>query len=94
MTGLKMTGLKMLVAAALISTISATGASAQDALSEPATFQAMYPNRDWLNGGQLTPAGRMALEQAGGASAANNAYAAVGNPGRGGSRRHSMVRTH
>ena len=90
-----MTGLKTLVAAALISTISATGALAFD--SEPATFQAMYPNRDSLNGGELTPAGRMALEQAGGAVGAvgaNNAFAAVGNAGRHGSKRHSMVRAH
>jgi len=87
-----MTGLKTLVTAALISTIPATGALAFDTLSEPATFQAMYPNRDSLNGGELTPAGRMALEQAGGASAANKAYAAVGNAGRG--KRHSMVRAH
>ena len=46
-----MTGLKRLVAAALISTISVPSAFAQAAISEPAAFQAMYPNRDVLNGG-------------------------------------------
>ena len=62
-----MTGLNRLVAAALISTISATSAFAQAAISEPAAFQAMYPNRDVLNGGALI------------GSAANNAYAGMGS---------------
>jgi hypothetical protein len=57
-----MTGFKTLVAAALISTISAASALAD----EPAAFQAQFPNRDVLNGGTLTPAGRMALEQSSG----------------------------
>jgi len=70
-----MTGLKTLVAAALISTISATCALAQAAISEPGAFQAQFPDRDVLNGGALTPAGRMGLELSGGASTANNAYA-------------------
>ena len=60
-----MTGLNRLAAAALISTISATSAFAQAAISEPAAFQAMYPNRDVLNGGALI------------GSAANNAYAGM-----------------
>ena len=75
-----MTGLKMLVAAALISTISATSVLAQ----EPAAFQAAFPNRDVLNGGALTPAGRMELELRGGAAnayAANNASAGIGSAG-------------
>ena len=54
---------KTWVAAALLSTITAASASAQ----EPAAFQAQYPNRDVLNGGALTPAGRMGLEAVGGA---------------------------
>jgi hypothetical protein len=58
-----MTGLKILVAAALLSTIAATQVLAGD---EPAAFQSQNPNRDVLNGGQLTPEGRMALEQRGG----------------------------
>jgi hypothetical protein len=73
-----MTGLKTLVAAALISAISATSALAQ----EPAAFQAQYPDRDVLNGGALTPAGRLALQQSGGAVGAypaNNAYAGTGS---------------
>jgi hypothetical protein len=73
-----MTGIKTLVAAALISTISTTCALAQAAISEPGAFQAQFPNRDVLNGGALTPAGRMGLELPGGASSANNAYAAMG----------------
>src|SRR3989440_4305799 len=63
-----MTGLKTLVAAALISTISATCALAQAAISEPGAFQAQYPDRDVLKGGALTPAGRMGLELPGGAA--------------------------
>src|SRR5207247_10881268 len=59
-----MTGLKTLVATALLSTISATFALAQ----EPAAFQAQFPDRDVLNGGALTPAGRSGLEQPNGAS--------------------------
>ncbi|WP_249155895.1 hypothetical protein [Bradyrhizobium japonicum] len=35
---------------------------------EPAAFASMYPNRDVLNGGALTPAGRMDLERPGGAA--------------------------
>jgi hypothetical protein len=70
-----MTGLKTLAATALISTISATSVLAH----EPAAFQAQFPNRDVLNGGALTPAGRTGLELPGGASAANNAYAGMGS---------------
>ena len=75
-----MTGLKALFAAALISTIPATSALAQ----EPAAFQAQYPDRDVLNGGALTPAGRLGLQQSGGAAGAypaNNAYAGTGSAG-------------
>ena len=73
-----MTGLKMLVAAVLVSTISATSALAQ----QETAFAAMFPNRDPLNGGALTPAGRMGLELPGGAAGAytaNNAYAGTGS---------------
>src|SRR4051812_44490405 len=48
-----MTGFKTLMLASLISTVSVASALAQ----EPAAFQSMYPNRDVLNGGALTPAG-------------------------------------
>jgi hypothetical protein len=62
---------KMFAAAALLSIVGASSASAQWSYmqQEPAAFQAMYPNRDVLNGGALTPAGRMGLERAGGAAA-------------------------
>jgi hypothetical protein len=42
---------------------AATSASAQ--FSEPGAFQALHPDRDVLNGGELTPAGRMELERTG-----------------------------
>lgn len=58
-----MTGLKLLVATALISAVSTTSALAQ----EPAAFQSQFPDRDVLNRGALTPAGRI-LEQPGGAA--------------------------
>jgi hypothetical protein len=56
------------------------------------SFPEMYPNRDVLNGGVLTPAGRMGLELANGAAsvyaadkahvlAADNAYAEMGSAG-------------
>ena len=70
-----MTTLKTIIAAALISTLPISGAFAQ--LSEPAAFQAQNPDRDVLNGGQLTPAGRAGLERpfgAAGAATANDAY--------------------
>jgi BA14K-like protein len=73
-----MTSLNVLSAAAILSLMFTTPVFAQAAFSEPAAFQAMFPNRDVLNGGSLTPAGRMDLELAGGAasvSAENNAYA-------------------
>ena len=66
-----MTILKALAAAVVLSAVVTTSASAQGwffGQQEPATFQAMYPNRDVLNGGELTPAGRMGLERAGGAA--------------------------
>jgi hypothetical protein len=66
-----MTSWKTLTAALLLSTIAAAPASAQGwfwGQQEPAAFQAMYPNRDVLNGGELTPAGRMGLVRAYGAA--------------------------
>jgi hypothetical protein len=65
---------KMFAAAVLFSIAAIPAASAQYAdpymQQEPAAFQAQYPNRDVLNGGALTPAGRMGLERAGGAAPA------------------------
>jgi hypothetical protein len=72
-----MAGLKLLVATALISTVSATSAPAE----EPAAFQAQFPDRDVLNGGALTPAGRI-LKLPGGAASlyeANKAGAGIGS---------------
>ncbi|MBJ7401961.1 MAG: hypothetical protein JHD07_01100 [Bradyrhizobium sp.] len=65
-----MNALKILIATALISTATLSAASAAWSFAdqEPATFASMYPNRDVLNGGALTPAGRMGLERAGGAA--------------------------
>ena len=68
-----MSGLKTLVAAVLVSTIWATSAFAQ----QETAFAAMFPNRDPLNGGALTPAGRMGLELPGGA--AGDASAGMGS---------------
>jgi hypothetical protein len=44
---------------ALALAASATSALAQPAISELGAFEAEYPNRDPLNGGALTPAGRL-----------------------------------
>jgi hypothetical protein len=66
-----MTTFKILIAATLVSMATITSASAQLppwAISNPDSFQAQYPNRDVLNGGALTPAGRMGLELPGGAA--------------------------
>jgi hypothetical protein len=67
-----MTVFKTLMAAALISTASIPCAFAAWSFAdqEPATYASMHPNRDVLNGGALTPAGRMGLERAGGAAPA------------------------
>jgi hypothetical protein len=79
-----MTVFKTLIAAALVSMTAVTSASAQLPIwanQDPDSFQAQYPDRDVLNGGALTPAGRMGLELRGGAASAfgaNNAYAATG----------------
>ena len=80
-----MSGFKTVIAAALVSITAVTSASAQLpdwAVSNPDAFQAQYPDRDVLNGGELTPAGRMGLERAGGAAPVfktNNVYMATGS---------------
>jgi hypothetical protein len=79
-----MTLFKTMIATALLSMAAITSASAQLpewATQYPDAFQAQYPDRDVLNGGALTPAGRMGLELPGGAapvSGISNAYAAIG----------------
>jgi hypothetical protein len=73
-----MIGLRTLAATALLSMISATALAQQ----EPAAWAAANPDRDILNGGALTPAGRLARENPGGAAAlysANQAAAGLGN---------------
>jgi hypothetical protein len=77
-----MTQLISLVAIALLLMASATSANAQPAFSQPDAFQAEYPNRDVLNGGALTPAGRMGLERPDGAAGshpAQDAHAQISN---------------
>ncbi len=55
-----MTRMSFAVAAALISAAAFTSTGARAQFSEPAAYQAQHPDRDVLNGGQLTPAGRAA----------------------------------
>jgi hypothetical protein len=73
-----MIGFRTLVATALLSMISATALAQQ----EPAAYAAANPDRDILNGGALTPAGRLARENPDSAVAlysANQAAAGLGN---------------
>jgi hypothetical protein len=78
-----MTVLKTLIVASLVSLTAVASANAQLpawANSNPAAFQAQYPDRDVLNGGELTPAGKMGLELPGGAApvfGANNPRSAM-----------------
>jgi hypothetical protein len=75
-----MTRVNLVIAAAMISAagLTSTLAQAQAAISEPGAYQAAHPDRDVLNGGQLTPWGReIRGEQY---SGANAAYAYQGNP--------------
>ena len=55
-----MTRTNIAVAAALLSAAALMPTMAQAQFSEPAAYQAAHPDRDVLNGGQLTPAGRAA----------------------------------
>jgi hypothetical protein len=81
-----MTLFKTLITAAVVSMTGIATASAQLpswATTNPDSFQAQYPDRDVLNGGALTPAGRMGLELPGGAAPVfgANSYAATGRAG-------------
>jgi len=86
-----MTNTRIAVAAALVSAVALMPTMAQAQFSEPAAYQAAHPDRDVLNGGQLTPAARAALGQQG---APNDAYASQAYPSaaapavRSGHRRH------
>ena len=80
---MNMTVFKTLIAAALISMSTIPSAFAWSFMQqEPSAFAAMYPNRDVLNGGALTPAGRMGLERAFGAAPVFAGRAATAFPGR------------
>jgi hypothetical protein len=68
------------VAAALLSTATLMPTLAQAQFSEPAAFQATHPDRDVLNGGQLTPAARAARGEPMVSSDAYAAYPAPGAP--------------
>ena len=72
-----MTKFKLLGVAAILSTVTATPVFAQAAISEPAAFQAIYPDRDVLNGGAPTPASRMGLELRGGSVSRSYARAST-----------------
>jgi hypothetical protein len=54
-----MTTLRTIAAAAVLAALTSTPVFAQAAISEPAALASIYPNRDVLNGGALTPAGRL-----------------------------------
>jgi hypothetical protein len=60
------------LAIALLLSVGATAPAAAQGWffgqQEPAAYQAMHPERDVLNGGALTPAGRMGLVRAYGAA--------------------------
>jgi hypothetical protein len=58
-----MTRIGIVIASAAMAAAALTSTMAQAQFSEPAAFLAQNPNRDVLNGGQLTPAGRAALGQ-------------------------------
>ena len=60
---------RCLAVAVVMSIAAATSASAQ--FSEPAAYQAQHPDRDVLNGGALTPAGRLGLGGRGGIAPAD-----------------------
>ncbi len=78
-----MTRIAIVIASAIVSAAALTPTLAQAQFSEPAVFAAQNPNRDVLNGGRLTPAGRAALGQPpyeGPAAYGAEAYAPVQAP--------------
>ena len=72
-----MTRMHLAVTAALLSAASLMPTLAEAQFSEPAAYQAAHPDRDVLNGGQLTPAGRAAH---GDPVVSSDAYAAYPSP--------------
>lgn len=69
-----MTRVNLVIAAAMMATAGLTSTLAQAQWSEPSAFAAQNPDRDVLNGGQLTPYGRAVRGQQ--YEGANAAYAA------------------
>lgn len=51
------------IAAAVTAATALVSTTAHAQFGEPAAFASLHPDRDVLNGGQLTPEGRAALEQ-------------------------------
>ena len=51
------------IAAAVTAATALLSTAAHAQFGEPAAFESLHPDRDVLNGGQLTPEGRAALEQ-------------------------------
>ena len=72
-----MTRTNIAVAIALLSGGALMPTLAQAQFSEPAAYQAAHPDRDVLNGGQLTPAARAALGQQ---NSPRDAYASQAYP--------------
>jgi hypothetical protein len=72
-----MTRMSFVIAAAMMSAVTLTSTLAQAQFSEPAAYQATHPDRDVLNGGQLTPATRAAFGRKGGPG---DAFASQGYP--------------
>ena len=72
-----MTRMHLAVTAALLSAASLMPTLAEAQFSEPAAYQAAHPDRDVLNGGQLTPAGRAARGEP---VVSSDAYAAYPSP--------------
>ena len=73
-----MTRMNLVIAAAAMAAAGLTSTLAQAQWSEPSAFAAQNPDRDVLNGGQLTPYGRdiRGLQYQG----ANAAFASQGRP--------------
>ncbi len=82
-----MTRARIIAAAALLAA-TAMPTMAQAQFSEPAAYQAAHPDRDVLNGGQLTPAARGQLGTPDSAYASQAYPSAVAPLVRPGHRRH------
>ncbi|MBR0846208.1 hypothetical protein JQ543_00520 [Bradyrhizobium diazoefficiens] len=80
-----MTRTSIAAMAALLSAVALVPTLAQAQFSEPAAYQAAHPDRDVLNGGQLTPAARAARGQSG---VTSDTYAAYPSPVRPAVRSH------